>query len=526
MITLIKKRKKHKMTKGGGHKGAKLLKFILLFIAGAISSLIFPPFAQSWAGYIALIGFFVFLFKKDRSLKEMFWATYVFGFSFFVVGFSWINNALLTDGDQFIAFVPLVMLAIGLFFGLFWAIPALLAAKGKGIYEKMLLFCGGYVFMEWVRSFIFTGFPWNLLGTAFSFHPRMIQGASVIGTYGLSLLLLLLCCGMALIGISIWQKKLYKGSFIFILLPAVCLFSFSFLYLPINELDGLKVRLVQPNIPQTFKWQPALMYQNFRQYIDMSRVQPLDDVDMVVWGETATPYILDRDEERLAEIKNAIPEKGYLVTGVLRIGHENGREVPYNSLFVINGDGDIKDYYDKSHLVPFGEFLPFRDYLPDFMEPVASVVGDLGRGEKNKNITVSGLPLMGGAICYASIFPHEVLNRVKKPEILLVLANDGWYGISAGPYQHLAAAQMRALEEGITIVRSANTGISAVILPNGELLGVIGLDVSGVTDVVLPKNLSRKTIYGCLGNVIPLSILLLMFVFIWGVRRYKNKISR
>lgn len=509
-----------------GHKSRALLKYILLFCAGATSSLIFPPFKQSLLGYTALISFFVFLFKKDRSLKEMFWAAYVFGFAFFVVGFSWINNALLTDGEQFVAFVPLVMLAIGLFFGLFWGLPALATAKGKNVYEKMLIFTGCYVLLEWVRSFIFTGFPWNLLGTAFSFHPRMIQGASVIGTYGLSLLLLVLCCGVALIGISIWQKKLYKGSFLFILLPILCLFSFSFLYQPIGELDGLKIRLVQPNIPQTFKWQPALMYQNFRQYIDMSRVQPLDDVDMVVWGETATPYFLDRDEERLAEIQAAIPKKGFLVTGVLRIGYENGRQVPYNSLFVIDGNGDIKDYYDKSHLVPFGEFLPFRDYLPDFMEPVASVVGDLGRGEQNKNITVKGLPLMGGAICYESIFPHEVLNQNKKPEILLVLANDGWYGISAGPYQHLVAAQMRAVEEGVTVIRSANTGISAVILTNGEILGDIGLDVSGVTDVVLPKKLSRKTIYGTYGNIIPLGILLLLFIFIGVIRSYKSKISR
>jgi len=510
------------MMKSIRHRSAKFLRFVLLFFAGAISSLIFPPFAESWGGYIALICFFVFLFKKDRSLKEMFWSAYVFGFAFFAVGFSWINNALLTDGDQFIAFVPLAMLAIGLFFGLFWAIPALFSGKGKNIYEKMLLFCICYVFMEWVRSFIFTGFPWNLLGTAFSFHPRLIQGASVIGTYGLSLLLLILCCGMSLVVLSFWHKKIYKGCFLFVLLPMICLFSFSFLYHPIDKLDGLKVRLVQPNIPQTFKWQPSLMYQNFRQYIDMSRVQPLDDVDMVVWGETATPYLLDRDDEHLAEIKKAIPKKGFLITGVLRIGYERGEQIPYNSLFVIDGNGDIKDYYDKAHLVPFGEFLPFRDYLPNFMEPVASVVGDLGRGEKNKNITVPGLPLMGGAICYESIFPHEVLNRNKKPEILLVLANDGWYGISAGPYQHLAAAQMRAVEEGITVVRSANTGISAVILANGEILGEIGLDVSGVTDVVLPKDLSQKTIYGCLGNVIPLGILLLMLVFVWGVRRYKN----
>lgn len=137
------------------------------------------------------------------------------------------------------------------------------------------------------------------------------------------------------------------------------------------------------------------------------------------------------------------------------------------------------------------------------MAPVASVVGDLGSGEKYKKLQVAGLPLMGGAICYESIFPKEVLNPEQKPELLVVLANDGWYGVSAGPYQHLAAAQMRAVEEGITVIRSANTGISAVIAPNGDVSGLIGLNEEGVSDTALPKVLEKSTLYGRYGNIVP-----------------------
>lgn len=434
--------------------------------------------------------------------SKWFGTAYVFGFSFYAVGFSWISNALLIDGNKFAAFIPAVFAATGLFFGLFWAVPAALAAGGRNVYARALLFCAWFVFFEWVRSFIFTGFPWNLLGTALAFDARVIQGAAYIGTYGLSLLLLLMSCGAAILVSGAFQKRFYGGALWFILLPAGFLLWAAGQYEK-TEPGTTVVRLVQPSIPQTFKWEPGLAYRNFRKYIDLSKSRPSDGVKLVVWGETASPYFLDRDEEHLAEITEAVPDGGFLITGLLRAGFENGTYVPYNSMFVINGRGEIKDYYDKAHLVPFGEYLPFREYLPAFMAPVASVVGDLGSGEKYKKLQVAGLPLMGGAICYESIFPKEVLNPEQKPELLVVLANDGWYGVSAGPYQHLAAAQMRAVEEGITVIRSANTGISAVIAPNGDVSGLIGLNEEGVSDTALPKVLEKSTLYGRYGNIVP-----------------------
>ena len=499
------------------------VRLFAVLLLGILSTLIFPPFEKSVLGYAALITFLTYLFAEMRRAKNMFWMTYGFGFAFFTVGFVWINNALLVDDGAMKVYIPAVILAIGSFFGLFWALPGLICSYGKHIYARMLLFAAMYVFFEWVRSFIFTGFPWNLLGTALSFNPQLIQGAAYVGTYGLSLFLLMFCLGVALLFLSLRHKKFYKGSVIFLIVCGL------FFYVAAQRDDGhcvncaknsgFIVRLVQPSIPQTFKWHPALVYKNFRQYIDLTKngigeeSLPLDAVNLVVWGETASPYFLDRDAEHLQEIRQAVPQNGFLVTGVLRIGYENGQQIPYNSMYVIDDKGQIKDYYDKAHLVPFGEFLPFREYLPDFMRPVADIVGDLGRGEKYKNIQVEGLPLMGGAICYESIFPKEVVNPKNKPEILLVLANDGWYGISPGPYQHLAAAQMRAVEEGITVIRSANTGISAVIDMNGCILERIALNEVNIADVSLSQPLSRTTAYGEYGNIIPLSlVLLLMFV--------------
>ena len=246
--------------------------------------------------------------NSDRPVwRKWFGTAYVFGFSFYAVGFSWISNALLIDGNKFAAFIPAVFASTGLFFGLFWAVPAALAAGGRNVYARALLFCAWFVFFEWVRSFIFTGFPWNLLGTALAFDVRAIQGAAYIGTYGLSLLLLLMSCGAAILVSGAFQKRFYGGALWFILLPAGFLLWAAGQYEK-TEPGTTVVRLVQPSIPQTFKWEPGLAYRNFRKYIDLSKSRPSDGVKLVVWGETASPYFLDRDEEHLAEITEAVPD--------------------------------------------------------------------------------------------------------------------------------------------------------------------------------------------------------------------------
>lgn len=506
-----------------------ILKTLGLLCLGAITSLIFPPFVNAFWGYLALIAFLYLLFNKEHNKKQLFALAYAFGFGFFAIGFSWINNALLIDEEKFIAFIPLVICAIGFFFGLFWAIPAIFITLGRNIYTKMILFCCIFTLMEWIRSFIFTGFPWNLLGTALSFDYHLIQPAAYIGTYGLSLLLLLFCCGIILILLSLKHKTFYRGSILFIFVPVLAIISSQqnlTVSAETNATRPLTIRLVQPSIPQTFKWHPALLYKNFRQYIDLTRSKPLDNIDLVVWGETATPYDLDRDTEHLEELTTAIPPHGFLATGILRLGIENGKRVIYNSLYILNHAGEIKDYYDKAHLVPFGEYLPFRDYLPDFMTPVANVVGELGKGEKQKPIRVSGLPIMSGAICYESIFPKETINPKSNSEILLIVANDGWYGISAGPYQHLSAAQMRAVEEGITVLRSANTGISAIINDRGKILSSIPLNEIAISDTILPYQQAHRTLYGKFGNIIPLNLLILLLYLASVLNKKITKIKK
>ena len=482
---------------------------VLVFVLGAIASKIFAPFNGIALGYVAFISFLMILFYEKRSFFANFKLGYVFGVTFFVCCFSWIANALLVDGEKFATFVPLVLWAIGAFFGLFVGIPAGFTCFAKNIYQRAISFCLMFSIFEWVRSFIFTGFPWNLLGSALAFDIRLISGAAYIGTYGLSLMLLLLMSAVAIFLMGVWQKKLYKISLVFMFV-SVIFFGWSGSKFQSVPSGDFVVRLVQPSIPQTFKWDEDLALKNFNKHLSLTAKEGIEKVKLIVWGETASPYMLDRDEFSLRELMSVIPNDALLVTGVLRAGIENGDLAIYNSMFAIDNVRGIRDYYDKVHLVPFGEYLPFREYLPDFMSPVANIVGDMYSGEKYKLIKVDGFPNMGGAICYESIFPKEVIDYKNKPEILLVLANDGWYGVSAGPYQHLVASQLRAVEEGVSVVRSANTGVSAVINPNGEIAGRIELNENGFIDVNLPKDLTIDTLYGKYGNLI---VFLLWFVF-------------
>ena len=316
--------------------------YLLLFFGGAIAGSIFAPFEGMVAGYCSLALFFAYLFSFNKIDKRVFFRAYLFSFSFFMVSFSWIVNALLVDGDSFICFVPIVLLFMGAFFGLGIAIPSYWMKWGNNRYAKALILCTGIVFFEWVRSWIFTGFPWNLFGSALLFDTRFAMGGSFVGGYGLSFVLLIFIAGLGLIVEKLRFKKFDKKALWFVGFSVVFLGGFSFSYQ--NFADGdIKVRLVQTDIEQTFKWNKELLYKNFRQYIDLSKSKPLDGVKLVVWGETATPYMLDRDEKHLNEIREAIAKDGFLVTGLIRASFENGEYVPYNSLFVIDDKGDIKD---------------------------------------------------------------------------------------------------------------------------------------------------------------------------------------
>jgi len=276
---------------------------------------------------------------------------------------------------------------------------------------------------------------------------------------------------------------------------------------PTVLLDDVVVRLVQPAIAQEDKWQSTLFGSHFATQIALTLTQPAgEEPDLVIWPEAAVPYSLLRDPATLAQLAAAAPSEGFLLTGAVRADpDENGALRPWNSLLAVGRDG-LVDFYDKHHLVPFGEYVPLRGMLPiDKITPGAT---DFAAGPGPGVMTLGNLPSFGPLVCYEVIFSDEIIGDDGRPQWLLNITNDGWYGRSSGPYQHFQAARLRAVEQGLPMVRVANTGISGVIDGAGRVLASLPLEHRGVLDAALPAALVAPTPYSRWGNWTFLGILL------------------
>lgn len=488
------------------------------FAFGMAAVGVLPPHNMFWLGFIAFPAL-ILLINSAKTKKNAFAVGYWFGFGYFACNMAWIGNALLIDAARFGWLYPLTLAAAGGFFGLFVAFPALLSRFFNGLPARYLSFSAFWVLFEWVRSFIFTGFPWNLLGSALSFSGTMLQTASLIGTYGLSLLVLMAFTAPALY-ICAPSKKTGAVSLCIIFLLAAFVYGYGTIRLKQADetSSGIIVRIVQPAIPQEMKWNAQKLEENLAEYIKLSQSRGLEKTKIVVWGETATPFPLDFEPQYLEQIAKAVPANGYLITGLVRYQYHNGEFRPLNSMFAIDGEGKIAASYDKSHLVPFGEYIPLRSILPQWIRPVTNAVADFIPGNGPNVTKLPDIPGFGTLICYEIIFPHQVINPKNRPDWLINLTNDGWYGDSQGPYQHLVTTKLRAIEEGRTIVRAANTGISAVISPYGKIISSLGLNQKGWLDANLPQQLFLPTIYGRFGNIIPLILCLLNIGFAFFIR--------
>lgn len=495
------------------------------FILGLSTVAALPPYYCFPILFISFGGLLQLL-KSAPRFRTAFAIGYWFGFAFFALGLSWASNALLIDSQIFGWLYPISILASGAFFGLFAALPTAATFWLKTPVSKLLGLAAFWSLSEWLRSFFLTGFPWNLLGSVWAFAPLWIQSASIWGTYGLSLVTILCCAAPALYFNPQRGSDRSIATILIISIP-ILLGIFGFWHLnhyPNSQKAGaVTVRMVQPSIPQEMKWNRETLEDNLARYIELSRQPGLEQVDFVIWGETATPFPLDIDPQHLQQVTQAIPEHGYLITGLVRYEiSPYGEYLPYNSMLILNKKGEIAGYYDKSHLVPFGEYIPLRRFLPSWIRPITNTVANFQPGKGPQSINVPNYPQLGGLICYEIIFPSKIVDHKNPPQWLVNITNDGWYGDSSGPYQHLVTTQLRAVEEGISIVRVANSGISAVINPLGEIISRIPLNQSDFKDIILPSQLSLFTIYGSCGNFIPLILCFLNIIlaFYLSLRKF------
>jgi len=432
-----------------------------------------------------------------------------FGLGHFVAGFYWIAFALLVFPDRYGWLAPIAVLGIAGVVAVFPALAAMAVraanCRGPG---RVLVLAAAWAALEWVRGWAFTGFPWNLLGSAWMFSDAMVQLAAVTGVYGLSLLTVAAAAMPAVLTDGGLDRRRKRRPVIaaFAVLGLVWAAGGARLAGAADAVTpGVWLRLVQPNIPQALKWRRELRRGHVALQLKLSRAPgdapgpPPKTPTHVIWGETAVPYFLAREPDLRSVLGRAVPRGGLIITGAPRAGPgPDGRPRVWNSLHAIDASGRVAGTYDKAHLVPFGEYVPFRSVLR--FSKITAGRQDFSPGPGVRTLRLPGLPPVSPLICYEGIFPGQVAGRRDRPQWLLNVTNDGWYGNSAGPYQHFAAARMRAVEEGLPLVRVANTGISGIVDGYGRVVVRLGLGRQGAVDGPLPRALESRTLYGRLGD--------------------------
>lgn len=484
---------------------------------GLLGAAALPPFNLAPLLIVAFGGL-LWLSRGCRSGGEAFGTGWSFGFGFHLLGLYWISNALFTDLKSFWWLVPPAFLGFPAAFGLFTG-GALLAVHhfGREGGGRVLALAVAWTVAEWLRGHILTGFPWNLIGYSwaggFPGGSAVLQIASVTGIYGLSLLTVVAATLPALAGPGLRGLAPIAVASALVALPGA--WGGHRLDAGSAATAGHRLRIVQPAIPQTMKWNKAVEEANFQHLLLLSAGPGADKVSAVIWPEAAATFLLARDAPHRMAMAAVAPPHGLVIAGSVRAeAGAGGARQFWNSLLALDGSGEIVATYDKFHLVPFGEYVPLRGILPI---PAIAAEEDFSVGPGPVTLDLPGLPPASPLICYEAIFPDEVTDPARRPAWLLNVTNDAWFGDSAGPYQHFASVRVRAVEEGLPLVRAANNGISAVVDPLGRVTARLGLDEMGVFDAELPQPLS-PTLYAKAGDAIFFGLLLLALPFGFRLR--------
>jgi apolipoprotein N-acyltransferase len=493
-------------------------RYLIAALLGALAAVALPPFDLTPVLLVSFMGL-VWLADSSVTLRAAFALGWSFGFGFFLAGLYWIGAALLVDVAAFWWLMPFAVLGIpaglAIFTGAALATSRLLCrGLDLGGTARILALAAAWAAAEWLRGHVLTGFPWNLVGYAWSgAFPgglAMLQSTAYVGIYGLSLVTVLAAMLPARLGDLTRRRWPALAAVLLVAIPgaagALRLASDARATVP-----GVRLRLVQPSIPQRLRNDAAEDAANFRSLLALSTAPTAQPPTVVIWPETAAPPFLDRSPTVREAIAATLPPGGLALVGSVRTDPPPDRpEHLWNSLIAIDHDARIVATYDKFHLVPFGEYVPLRNLLP--MHKITPGLIDLSPGPGPRTLTLPGLPPVSPLICYEAIFPGDVVDPLHRPDWVLNVTNDAWYGFTSGPFQHVAIARVRAVEEGLPLVRSGDNGVSAVIDPYGRVLQRLNLDVVGVLDSPLPRALP-PTAYSRLNDAPFAGLLLVLLVF-------------
>lgn len=461
-------------------------RYALAFVLGAALTLAMPPVGAFPLALISVCGF-IWLSQGVSRLSHALWVGWAYGAGFFITGLYWVSVALFVDIASFGWVLPLSLIvgpaALALY--TYALIPVIAHRFRADAVLHALVFVLAWAGIEWLRGHLFTGFPWNLPAYIWHYVPPVTQVAALVGAYGLTLLTVLWAALPAL-----WPCKATRYALLALLVASVVWGGARLALNPTDTAGAPVVRIVQGNIAQTMKWDEDAQWRNLEAHAHLSDKNT--PADAVIWPETA----LTSDPVLFPEIgryvADNLPAGSIGIFGSLRITNATQPQPNYhNGVYVMDSKGDVLAAYDKFHLVPFGEYIPFRNVLQ--VTPIAagiSRIGDFTAGPGPRTLAGAGkVPAFAPLICYEVIFPGNVADQSNRPAWLVNVTNDAWYGRSSGPYQHLEITRMRAIEEGLPLARAANTGISAMIDPLGRITHKLGLNETGAITAPLPSAL-------------------------------------
>lgn len=501
----------------------------IALVAGAVGALALSP-VNLWVAMFASMSLAVWLIdgaagsstgqasrwnaSRAAAIAGWFW-----GFGYFLASLWWLGSAFLIEADKFAWALPLGVIAVpaglALFPALGFALARLIWSSGSA---RILALAVGLGLSEWLRCNILTGFPWNEIGMALGRDLILAQFASIVGLHGLTLLSVAIFASPATL-IDTQQRGVLRQPALVALAALTLLALFGAWRVsgpPAANVAGVKLRIVQPNVAQDANFRAANSEAIMQRYLALSdratapTSSGIADVTHLIWPESAFPFLLARDARALAEIADLLHGGATLITGAARLAEKTaGDKEPhfFNSIQVVDKTGTLLEHYDKRHLVPFGEYLPFQKFFTTLgISQFVDIPGGFDPGVAEQSLHIPGLPDASPLICYEAIFPIEfagsAFSHARRPAWLLNVTNDAWFGVTPGPYQHFSQARLRAIEEGLPLVRAANSGISAVVDGLGRITADLPLGVDGVIDTGLPVA-QRETVFGKYGLAIP-----------------------
>ena len=510
----------------------------IALVAGALSALAMAPF-NAWPVLFLTFPVMVWLIDgagagRLRGVPAAAMAGWWFGLGYFVPGLYWIGYAFLVDAPTFAWLMPFAVLGLPAYLALFTAFGfALARVIWTRDASRVIALAASLTLSEWLRGHVLTGFPWNAFGYALTEPLALAQTASLIGLWGLTFLSVAIFASPAALidGSSRGRKPWITPVMALLVLVAMGIFGGVRLGLhPTATAANVRLRIMQPNLQQDVRFNYSAKAEVMQKYLTLSdrasapQSTGVRDASILIWPESAFPFFLTREADAMAQIADLLPEGTILITGAVRAPDlPPGTKITraYNSIYAIDHDGRVLSVYDKLHLVPFGEYLPFQDWMEKLgFVQLTKVQGGFIPGTRRRPMEIPNAPRLLPLICYEAIFPGDVAAGDDRPGWIVNLTNDGWFGISTGPYQHLQQARLRAIEQGLPEVRAANTGISAVIDPLGRVIARLGLGVEGVLDSSLPSAIA-PTIYARNGDIPAAIIVAVALIFV--IRRREVK---